>query len=162
ADRGRAPVTAPLRIGVNALALEPLRPSGARERLREGVGRAAGLLGESARVFAYVPRGLPREDLGRLASAPNALVVEAPISPGRGLARRLAASRFLAARARADALDVLETTPLLSPPLPASTRLVATVHDLRAARAPFPRGFFASRALARALRRATAVVAVSR
>jgi len=152
----------PLRVGVNALALEPGRPSGARERLAEGTGGAARLLEEKAEFYVYVPRGLLSDDLGALGAAANARVVEAPIPPGRGLARRLRALRFLAARAEGDALDVLETSPLLVPRiLPPRTRVVVTVHDLRAFGSVSPGAILRRIAARRGLARGE-VVAVSR
>lgn len=150
------------RIGIAALSLVPGRPSGARERLAEGTGRAAERLGGAARFFVYVPRGFPARDLGRLGAAANVTIVESPFPPGGGLLRRLEERRFLEARAAGDELDVLDVSPLLAPgEMPEGARLLLTVHDLRAFHGRRPGAVVRRPFIRRALRRAAAVVAVS-
>ncbi|MBI1852707.1 MAG: glycosyltransferase family 4 protein [Planctomycetes bacterium] len=121
----------PTRIGVDATVVDA-RPSGARRRFVEVFRRLVeGDAGAEYRFYAA--RGVRLADFAPFAEGRT---IESPFSPGRPLRRAARGIVWWPRRAAEDDLAVLHAHALPAPNLLARTRVVLTIHDVRALALP--------------------------
>jgi glycosyltransferase involved in cell wall biosynthesis len=118
-------------IGVDATVFDAT-PSGARRRFVEIFRRIVERDAESEYVF-YAARGVR---LAEIAPFADGRTVASPFSPGRPIGRAARGLLWWPRRAALDGLRVLHAHALPAPNVLAATRVLHTIHDLRALALP--------------------------